>query len=201
MKSLAAVWSSWLAVAALAGTITVEPDDFPPGADLGSAVPGVVLSTVNTATGNADVTALAPSQANWAATGALVFGHAAPYQAHWVVDTEPVFSYGALRADFLPLATMVSLDFVGNDSSDYGILRAYDAAGMLVEQVETGLLQSGMIETLGVEHPAGIAYVIAGGREADTVCLDHLSFMPIPEPAGFFLMAGVTLALSRRRAR
>jgi hypothetical protein len=176
--------------------VVVEPDDYPAGTEISHLFPGVTLSTVNSDLGDPSVFALVPPKPYWASTGELVFGHAGNYPAHWVMDTVSPFRYGALRADFLPPVQSVTLDFIGNDASDYGQLTAYDAGGTLLASLQTGLLTSGEVEALTVANLGDISYIIAGGLLADTVCLDH---MIIPEPAAALLLLGAAALVGRRR--
>ncbi len=178
--------------------VVVEPDDYPAGTEISHLFPGVTLSTVNSDLGDPSVFALVPPKPYWASTGEQVFGHAGDYPAHWVMDTVSPFRYGALRADFLPPAPSVTLDFIGNDASDYGQLTAYDAGGTLLASLQTGLLTSGEVETLTVANVGDISYIIAGGLLTDTVCLDHMTF--IPEPGAALLMLGAAALVGRRRA-
>ena len=93
----------------------------------------------------------------------------------------------------------MSLDFIGNDPADYGQLAAYDDAGTLLLSLQTGPLSAGDVETLSIANVGNIGYIVAGGALADTVCLDHMTFIPIPEPASLFLLlAGIALQLRRR---
>jgi hypothetical protein len=191
-----------LVSAPVASAAVVEPDDYPAGTDISSLLAGVTLSTVNSDLGDPRVFALAPALPYWASTGELVFGHAGDYPVHWVMDTVSPFRYGALRADFSPPAVFLTLDFIGNDPVDYGQLDAYDAAGTLLMSLETGPLSAGTVETLGIDGVGDISYIVAGGRLADTVCLDHMTYY-IPEPGAALLSAfglGVLSALRRRGA-
>lgn len=179
-----------------AAQASIEPDDFAPGDDISNAVPGVTLSTVSSNHGDPRVFAAAPAAAGWTSTGALAFTHLGPFAQHWVTDTTPEFQHGALRADFSGFVPRVEIDLIGNDTfGDVGVLRAFDAAGGLLQEVQTAVLLTGQIERLVVEDVGGIAYIVAGGLGTDTVGLDYLTF--VPEPAG--LAALVLVAALRRR--
>jgi hypothetical protein len=201
MRSCTASLVALALVAGATAETVVEPDAFPAGTDISTAFPGVVLSTVNSVAGDTRVFATAPTRSYWASTGTLVFGHVGPYAEHWVVDTSEAFSYGALRATFNPPAASVTLDLVGNDSSDFGLVSAYDPSGALLTALETSELAAGAVETLTLSWPLGIGYVIAGGAGADTVSLDQLRFVPVPEPAALALLAVGGLIRVRRAPR
>jgi hypothetical protein len=187
-----------MVLAPLASAEVLEPDDYPSGTDLSNVFPGVTLSTVNSDYGDARVFALQPTEPYWASTGQLVFGHVDPYPVHWVMDTYSPFRYGALRAHFSPAATLFRVDIIGNDSLDYGQLSAFDAAGNLLLSLETGPLAAGDIETLTVSGVGDIAYIYAGGRLTDTVCLDNMYVELAPEPATA-LLGALGLVVLRRR--
>jgi hypothetical protein len=176
--------------------LVIEPDDYPAGMDLSHVFPGVTLSTVNSDPGNPAVFSLVPTMPYYASTGARVFGHAGDYPVHWVMETVSPFRYGALRADFSVPTPFVTLDFIGNDPSDYGQLTAYDAQGALLASVQTAQLTAGAVETLTVADIGEISYVVAGGLLTSTVCLDH---MVIPEPTSLVLVVAVGICVARRR--
>ena len=107
----------------------VEPDDFPAGTVLNTAVPGVVLSVVGAAE---DVTSVASGIPS---TGSCVFAHGA--NALWNSGSR------WLRADFSSPVYAVSIDIIGPDSYAPGILQAYDVNGVLLEQVTKGGVPAG----------------------------------------------------------
>jgi hypothetical protein len=89
--------SAWLSAALAPATlVSIEPDDFTAGSDISQAVPGATLARVGSEFPGTAVFASLPDEPSWAATGALVFGHAGDdfgdYDEHWVLDTSPAFS-------------------------------------------------------------------------------------------------------------
>jgi hypothetical protein len=71
----------------------------------------------------------------------------------------------------------VSIDMIGNDSSETGSLEAYDAAGNQIDIYNSPTVGNGGIATMTVESlTTPIAYVIAGGTNGNTVDLDNLQF-------------------------
>lgn len=63
------------------------------------------------------------------------------------------------------LTDFVSIDVGSDDASDIGVLRAYDQAGMLLEEVISGSIGAGGSETISITRPtADIAWVIATGH-------------------------------------
>jgi hypothetical protein len=196
---LAAIALLAVAAAVAMAQVIVEPDNFAPGTDISTATLGLTLSTVSSNHGDPSVFAVPPLLPAWASTGALVFGHVDPFKEHWVTDTTPEFQYGALRADFDTPAPRVEIDVIGNDIfGDFGVLRAYDAAGALLAEVQSAHLGNGESARLIADGVGEIAYVIAGGLGTDTVGLDRLYF--VPEPGSLTLMAIATLGMARRRS-
>jgi hypothetical protein len=185
-----------LGVATAAATAQViEPDDFAPGDDISHAFPGVTLSTVSSDHGDPRVFAIEPQEADWASTGVLVFGHFGDYPEHWVTDTFTPFRYGALRVDLDTPTTYFSIDVIGNDLSDAGIMWAFDAGGNLLGEFETGPLTADQVFTLVAEGVGPIRSVVVGGKELDTVALDHIV---IPEPGAGVLLLLALPGLRRR---
>ena len=141
-----------------------EPDDHPDNANISSACPGVTLVTAG---GTSGPVYAVPS--SFASTGNKVFGRAIndPY---WC-------STPALRVNFALATDTVSIDVIGDDSSDYGRLAAYSATGTLLGQVTTRQLGLDQVETLTVTTPtAQIAYALAFGVGGDCVMLDNLVY-------------------------
>ena len=71
----------------------------------------------------------------------------------------------------------VSLDLVADDSNDPGFLKAYNSAGVLLQDLETGAptYPSPGYLTMTITRPAAdIAYVLAGGQVGQAVYFDHL---------------------------
>jgi len=179
----------------------IEPDDFAPGTDISTAVPGVVLSTVESDLGDPRVFAIVPREEDWVSTGLLAFGHAPEYEEHWVTDTVTPFRYGALRIDLDAPTSYFSIDVIANDLSDVGILWAYDGQGNLLAELETGPMTADQVVTLQVSGAGPIRSVVVGGKLADTVSLDRIV---IPEPAAALVLIGglgVGLVARYRRTR
>lgn len=202
MRSLLAMFAATLLVqASSAALITIDPDDFAPGAEISNAVPGVTFSRVLSEFEDTRVFAIEPDEPEWAATGSLVFGHSGnaigAFDEQWVLDTSPGFQFGALRVDFADGATLVDIAVIGNNIPDFGRLEAYDADGQLLASVNSGELLPGDVERLEISGVGEISYVIAGGLGNETVSLDSLRFIPEPASIGV-LLAGLALALRRR---
>ncbi|MCC6125070.1 MAG: M36 family metallopeptidase, partial [Pirellulales bacterium] len=144
------------------GITGVEPDDYAVGTALTNVVPGVALSVQG-------ATATVTSQtASYHSTGTRVFARGTTLT--W---SSTVF----LRADFAAPVSSVSLDLAADDSNDPGFLKAYNSAGVLLQDLQTtappyptpGYL------TMTITRPtADIAYVVAGGQSGQAVYLDHL---------------------------
>ena len=181
-----------LALAGLCGSanaVIVEPDAFTNGTLLNNAYPGVTLSAVGTYIGDDDnVYALIDGLAS---TGTKVFGNSWTFSGEWGFDTtfQP-----HLRVDFDSLVISVEIDAIGGNLEDYGRLEAYSSTSVLLNVYETGLLQSGDVETMSIFRPsADIAYILAAGKDPGsaphhTVYLDNLNYV-IPEPATFLLLS------------
>ena len=179
--------------AASAAPLIIEPDDFAPGTDISNVVPGVTLSTVSSDLGDSAVFAVEPREADWASTGRLVFGHNGSFPEHWVTDTISPFRYGALRVDIDVDFDVVEVQFDlnGNDSDDIGILEAFAEDGTLLGTFETGLLDADVFETATISSATPIRYLVAGGKQADTITLDRLVLIPEPASLALFLFGGL----------
>lgn len=191
---------AWLAHASPRELVEFEPDNWAPETDLSYALPGVALSTVASDHGDPRVFSRTPDEPYWASTGMLVFGHTGQYDEHWTLSSPPGFRHGALRVDFDPPVSFVSLDFIGNDASDAGQLSIYDTSGGLLAMLDTQPLAAGDVETLQFECCLEIGFIVAGGLGQDTVCLDRLQFAPIPEPTAAWTLL-LVLATCRMRRR
>jgi len=182
---------------------TVDPDAFPPsGTDISTAFWGVELSAVGGGWGSGTaVLAIAPT--SFTEGGDLVFGHSGSNQdVFWGEDSLH------FRADFTSsLATVVSLDFIGNgelnERPDVGILQAYDAGGNPIPGpngwAQTGELMKDDVERLTVSDAGGIAYIIAYGKYhnsvyQDSIGLDNMEWEAIPAP-GAILLGSIGIAL------
>lgn len=194
-RFLAMLAAGLVLATAQAATITLDPDAFASATDISHAFPGVTLSRVNSDDGDTSVLAVTPKNPAHASTGGLVFGHVAPFPEHWVHDTDPGFRFGALRFDFDHPVSAFAIDVIGNDVDDVGRVAAYDSGGGLLQAVDTGTLGSGTVAHVSIENVGDIRYVIAGGRNRETVCLDNASYVPEPGTALGLLLV---LALGRR---
>jgi len=180
---LALVITTGVASADLA--VVVDPDAFTAGTDISNAFAGVSLSAVGPGwdgTTPSNVLSIDPTTNFNASTGSLVFGHYGDFPPYWRED-----GLLQLRADFAVNSTDVQIDFIGDNSSDYGQLFAYDAGGTLVDSAYTiQMTVPDQVETLMVS--GDIAYVIAGGIDGQSaVGLDNLQFTPVPVPGAILL--------------
>lgn len=192
---LALVISTGVASADLA--VVVDPDAFAAGTDISNAFAGVSLSAVGPGwdgTTSSNVLSIDPTNNFKASTGDLVFGHDGSLPPYWREE-----GLLQLRADFAVISTDVQIDFISDDSRDYGRLLAYDAGGTLVDSADTlQMTAPDQVKTLMVS--GDIAYVIAGGIDGQSaVGLDNLQFNPVPVPGAVLLgilglgVAGVKL--------
>ncbi len=141
-------------------TSGVEPDDYPAGAALTNAVPGIRLTALG---GSGAVTS---QTSQFTSTGTKGFANGT--DTYW---SDTVF----LRADFASPVSSVSIDLVPDDSEDPGFLRAYNSAGTLLQDLETGIPPYPGFLTMTISRPtADIAYIIAGGQSGQVMLLDHL---------------------------
>ncbi|MDB4374531.1 tandem-95 repeat protein [bacterium] len=147
---------------------TLDPDEYSPGTVLNNVLaPNVVLSGVGASVTNSDVTALSTS---FNSTGSLSFGSSWG-SGYWNTDDAD------LRVDFANNASSVSIDFISDDSSDYGHLRAYSSAGVLLDEYVTQNLGTGVVETMTISRTGNdIAYVLASGQNGQFGYLDNLAF-------------------------
>ena len=120
-----------------AGIIVVEPDDFASGTDISGAYAGVVLSLLDPP-GDSQNSPASTAIFAWhygvTSTGSRCFAFSVVgggYQGYLVNQFE------MLKAEFSQPATFVSIDFVADDEYDPGVLEAHDAAGVLLDRVET----------------------------------------------------------------
>jgi len=159
---------------ALAGTVHdgaasggsgCEPDDYASGTDISTMCPGVTLST--SAGG-----AVYSQDSLYNSTGARVFGTSSGGGSGNTWCTSFYF-----RADFDSPLSIVSIDVIGDDSSDYGYLAAYDSNDVEIDRDITGDLTVNDVETLTVTSAGkNIAYVEASGTTGDCVELDALVY-------------------------
>jgi len=190
---------------------TVDPDpSYSHNDDISTEFWGVTLSAHGDGAGEWDVPdgsvyAIDPGGVFDPSTGDLVFGHS---------GANPHLFWGRdklhLRADFTSaLAIEVSLDFIGprENYTKIGELYAYDSEGGYLTSAFTAPLGHNEIQTLTVSDPGGIAYILAFGRQVDsvewnTIGIDHMQWEAIPAPGAILLGSlGVGLVGWLRRRR
>lgn len=180
-----------------AGTVTVDADGFGDGSDISTAFAGVTLSSVGGYPG------LDGAVYAWgdglASTGTSVFANNLSFQRQWYAGGF------ALRADFHLPANSVAIDIIGDDWGDCGELYAYDWSDTLIGYVISPQLAVGQVFRAAISRDWSfdIAYIIAGGAASseDTVHLDNLTAVVIPEPATLCLLGlgGLVLILRERK--
>jgi subtilisin family serine protease/methionine-rich copper-binding protein CopC len=139
----------------------VEPDNYAVGTVLTNIVPGVTLSA------QGSTSAVTSQTTTYRSTGTRVFAYG--------TNTAWASSSVMFRADFATATSSVSIDIVPNDSSDPGLLRAYNAAGVLLQEVTCPATPLGTFTTLTITRPTpDIAYITAAGVGGDNVNLDNL---------------------------
>lgn len=146
-----------IAVSAMADTIVIEPDDYASGTVLAHVDPRVNLST--TGTDNVPVPIFEVTSTDdpfeYAPTGIRVFGHA---NVQFFNDVR------RLRMDFTDDVRAVSISAAGGDFFDpeVGLLRAYNAAGELLQEVSSAPLAGGESAVLSISRAnPDIAFAIA----------------------------------------
>lgn len=106
-----------------------------------------------------------------------------------------------LRIDFLTPVDAFGFFLIDNDFTDVRI-RAFDAAGGLLEMLIAPQVSEGGVSYQGISVPT-ISYVIIDGNRGvslNSSFIDELSFTPIPAPGalGLFVVAGVVHHRRRR---
>ena len=180
--------------------ISADADGFPNGMDISAVFDGMTLSSVGGYPG------LDGKVYSWAdglaSTGTNVFANNLSFQRQWYADLAEGF---ALRADFEQPANLVAIDIIGDDTGDYGELRAYNSSGVLVGYILSPQLTAGEVfrATIDRDWAFDIAYIIAGGAASteDTVHLDNLTAKIIPEPATLCLLGLGGLFLTGKRTK
>lgn len=148
---------------------SIDPDNYAEGSDLSNVIPGVTLSVVasNGATPTGETVRSATASGFAASTGSRLFARGGSQSWN--------SSSNWLRADFSIAVSEVSIDVIGNDSFDPGILRAYNASGVLLEEVRGFSTSPGNPQHLSITRgQADIAYILAAGIGGDTAALDNL---------------------------
>lgn len=203
LRVLLALLFAFAAIPVTAGVIVVDPDLFPLGTDLTSAFPGLSLTAVGSGWGgnNGRIYGVDPTSQNepfTPATGRLVFGTSDPSFPHLFMDA----AYVQMRVDFSAPTSYVAIHFIGNDSSDIGMLSAYDSGGGLLASITTASLGLNEVQKLSVSNP-GIAYAIFGGdSSSSSIGLDMMLYEGVPEPSSVALaLTGLIAGLSLRRLR
>ncbi len=145
----------------------VEPDSFTQGTVLNSINELAVLSAVGSSISNQDVTALAQ---DYVSTGTL--GLSSSWNGGlWNTGN------AELRVDFALPTDEVRIDFISDDSSDFGHMRAYDSSSNLLEEYVTQDLGTGIVETMTISRTnPDIAYILASGKDGQFGYLDNLRF-------------------------
>jgi len=183
--------------------VTVDPDAFPVGTNISNAFPGVTLSSVGPGfDGDNDpsIFSIDPTLSSIpfnASTGSLVFG---TNDNTWP-DVFGGLGNAQLRIDFSQGSTLVYLDAIGNNGSDYAKLEAFDSSNNLIDSYFTAQMTVSSFETMMVSG-SNISYVVAGGVSGDSVGFDSMKFQPIPAPGAILLGSiglGVVSWLRRRR--
>jgi len=205
LVALAVAIALALPVGASAAPIIVDADAFAVGTNITSAFAGVLLSSVGAGfDGDSDLAIYSIDPSAWvepylASTGRLVFGTNDRSLPHLFGGS----GNASFRIDFASHASMVSLDFISNDSSDGAELMAYDAGGFLVDSYLTLFLGLNGVETMNVT--GDIAYVIASGQAGSSIGFDNLQYEsagePVPEPASMLLFGTGLVGLRAWRKR
>lgn len=145
----------------------LEPDDHATGTSLLSVAAGVTLTAVGSSARGGSIVSF---DNGFTSTGASGFGVNGNY---WWSSISAL----ALRADFDSPVNEVKIDFIADDSSDYGILQAYDSNDTLLAEYTTVNLGTYAHETMWVNRTQGdIAYVLASGLNGQTGGLDNLRY-------------------------
>jgi hypothetical protein len=173
-------------------TVTVEPDDFPPGERLTDAVPGVTLTAARLAGDpnfDLEVQSMVFSPAS---TGTRVIGRQAEGSlADYRWFQSATGDYSLLRADFPRATDTVAIDVIRADAASVATgaaLEMFDSAGRPLQASFVNLgPEIGAIKTLSFTRPtADVAFVLIGGQPTtagapwSAVALDRLRFRRDP---------------------
>jgi hypothetical protein len=189
-----------------AAIVTVDPDDYAPGTDISTIVPGVTLKAYY-ATGN-HVWAL-ESSLSTSPPENQVFGHSGNDPLWGGAD----FEY--FCAEFHPGTDVhrVSLDFIADDDNDYApYLTAYKNGGVIpipgAHATYSGSLAKGELVTLTVFSPTDVIVNVKASWDpkwCQNGELDNLQFENVvPEPSSIVIwsLIGLTCGtLCYRRKR
>ncbi|MCP4189968.1 MAG: hypothetical protein GY768_05000, partial [Planctomycetaceae bacterium] len=144
-----------------------DPDDYPTGTILNSVDSNLTFAAIGNGVSNSNVTAY---DGNFTTTGTLNFGNTWNGEL-W--DTDPA----TLRIDFAQNVNEVSLDFISDDFSDFGHMRAYDSNDNQLSEVVTSDLGYLDVETMTITRSTDdIAYLFASGRNGQFGALDNLKY-------------------------
>jgi len=176
--------------------ISVDPDDFVHGTDLGVVFPGVALSVVgiDVDSGYIDPEVFSISTIS-ATTGVNLFGNKfGPdlYTQGWSQVAH------ALRVDFDVSTDFISIDMRGRNNST-GVIYAYNDAGMEIATYFSNVLTSlATFEVATINRiDADISYLLIGGDQIDVVRLDNLKYNQVPEPPTIWLLVACLISLVR----
>ena len=141
----------------------LEPDDYAPGQNLSSVLPGVTLSLVNKANNPVYTTPIGAVFDNkgFAPSGDLVFGYG---------ETEFFYDTARLHMDFATPVSSVALDFAGSRlyATEFGKMEIFDAQGNPLGSVMTpGLVNGQWATLLATRAQQDIAYAVAYTDVAD----------------------------------
>ncbi|MEX1041886.1 MAG: hypothetical protein WDZ51_14700 [Pirellulaceae bacterium] len=155
--------------------VVIDPDHYNHQTELNQIVNGVTLSAYGSGIASSwDYVMARDSQ--FSSTGGRSFfnyDNTQSWNHTWSTNRR-------LRIDLDEAVSRISIDAIGINSNSSGRLEAFDAEGNLLGTYTTGQLNSGVIETMGLELSAPeISYVIVAGHQSaaglpGTVALDHL---------------------------
>jgi len=104
------------------------------------------------------------------------------------------WGYAQLRIDFSQGSTLVYLDAIGNNGSDFAKLEAFDSSNNLIDSYYTAQMTLSNFETMMVSG-SSISWVRASGVSGSSVGFDNLNFVPVPLPGAVLLgMLGLSVA-------
>ncbi len=188
-----------------AALVTIDPDDYPLGADLSSPAEGVRLRVLQlNVPSDAPIVAAGAGTGLSPGTGTRVFGHG---QAG-----DPLFQgagFGGLQVTFEAATDYVAIDYLADDHHDQGLLIAFDAQGRRIGQAVTGPMVAGGHRMLTVTTSSPRIRMVLAGSLADPKQggLDRLVYeasdmqVHTPEPVSALLLATGAAAMGLRRRR